>query len=78
MSPSRSVASAAFSKNQFIKLTGSLIALIMEILEFGDDLRVCGFGKCCVQDKKKRKGRDPAIGEEVMLKSRRATILTVS
>jgi len=34
-------------------------------LESGEDVLVSGFGKFCVNDKKERKGRNPATGEDL-------------
>jgi integration host factor subunit alpha len=32
---------------------------------------VSGFGKFCVKEKKERKGRNPATGEDLMLRARK-------
>ena len=32
-------------------------------LESGDDILISGFGKFCVKDKKKRRGRNPVTGD---------------
>ena len=59
-----------FLRNQSIATTESLIALIKDTLASGDDLLVSGFGKFGVKDKKERKGRNPATGDDLMLKPR--------
>jgi integration host factor subunit alpha len=58
-------------KKQSIKIVESLIGIIKASLESGNDVLVSGFGKFCVKDKKERKGRNPATGEDLMLKPRR-------
>ena len=60
-----------FPKNKSVELTESLLEIIKSTLESGDDVLVSGFGKFCVNDKKARKGRNPATGEDLMLKPRR-------
>jgi integration host factor subunit alpha len=58
-------------RNQSVEITESLLELIKATLESGDDVLVSGFGKFCVNEKKARKGRNPATGEDLMLKPRR-------
>ena len=60
-----------FPKNQSVEIVESLLDIIKASLEAGDDLLVSGFGKFTVRDKKERKGRNPATGDDLMLKSRR-------
>ena len=60
-----------FPKNKSVEIVESLLELMKSTLESGDDLLVSGFGKFCVNDKKERKGRNPATGEDLMLKPRR-------
>jgi len=37
----------------------SLLEIIKQTLESGEDVLISGFGKFCVRDKKKRPGRNP-------------------
>ncbi len=60
-----------FLRNKSVEITESLLELIKAALESGDDVLVSGFGKFCVKEKKARKGRNPATGEDLMLKPRR-------
>ena len=60
-----------FPKNQSTELVERLIETIKSTLASGDDVLVSGFGKFCVNDKKARKGRNPATGEDMMLRPRR-------
>jgi len=48
----------------------TLIEIIKRTLETGEDVLVSGFGKFRVKDKKERRGRNPATGEDLMLEPR--------
>ena len=52
-------------------LVASLFETMKETLASGEDLLITGFGKFCVKDKKKRRGRNPWTGEKLPLKARR-------
>ena len=49
----------------------TLLEIVKSTLSTGEDVLVSGFGKFCVKEKRKRKGRNPATGEEMMLGKRR-------
>jgi integration host factor subunit alpha len=42
-----------------------------QTLASGEDVLISGFGKFCVKDKKERRGRNPATGEDLMLGPRK-------
>jgi integration host factor subunit alpha len=67
-----------FPKNQSVEITETLLEIIKGTLTSGDDVMVSGFGKFCVNDKKERKGRNPATGEDLMLKPRRVVTFKCS
>jgi integration host factor subunit alpha len=48
-----------------------LIEIIKESLENNDDVLISGFGKFSVKEKAERKGRNPAIGESMMIPGRK-------
>ena len=60
-----------FPKSRSVEIVETLIEIIKEALESGDDVLVSGFGKFKVREKKARKGRNPATGEGVILEPRR-------
>lgn len=60
-----------FPKIQSVEIVESLLETIKATLETGDDVLVSGFGKFSVKDKQERKGRNPATGDDMMLKPRR-------
>ena len=60
-----------FPKNQSVELVETLLELIKETLESGEDVLVSGFGKFRVKEKKERRGRNPATGGVMMMRPRR-------
>ena len=54
-----------------MKLSNLLLELIKKALESGEDVMISSFGKFCVKKKKERRGRNPATGEEMMLRPRK-------
>ena len=60
------------------ELVEQLIETIKSTLASGDAVLVSGFGKFCVNEKKERRGRNPAIGEEMMLRARRVVTFKCS
>lgn len=64
-------AELGFPRLQSIETVEALLELIKATLESGEEVLVSGFGKFSVKEKNKRKGRNPATGETLMLKPRR-------
>ena len=60
-----------FKGKDSYKLVDKLFGIIKDTLANGEDVLVSGFGKFYVKDKSRRKGRNPATGEDLMLRSRR-------
>ena len=67
-----------FTKHQSFGIVESLLELIKSKLESGEDVLVSGFGKFCVNEKRKRRGRNPATGEDMMLRPRRVVTFKCS
>ena len=44
----------------------------------GDDVLVSGFGKFCVKEKRPRRGRNPATGQDLMLRERKVVTFKCS
>lgn len=65
-------------RNKAVELTETLLELIKKTLETGDDIMISGFGKFCVKQKKERRGRNPATGEDMMLAPRKVITFTCS
>jgi integration host factor subunit alpha len=60
-----------FTKKQSVDLVETLIEIIKGNLERGENVLVSGFGKFCVKVKKERRGRNPATGDDLILRGRR-------
>lgn len=67
-----------FTKNKAVDTVESLLEIIKGALAQGDDVLVSGFGKFCVQEKKKRRGRNPATGSDLILRERRVVTFKCS
>lgn len=65
-------------KNKSAQVVDSLLEIIKETLEDGEDVMISGFGKFCVKDKRKRRGRNPQTGEDLMLDARRVVTFRCS
>ena len=65
-------------KKKAAEMIESLMELIEKTLESGEDVLISGFGKFCVKQKKERKGRNPATGEDLLLGSRRVVTFKCS
>jgi len=61
-------------KTKSAQAIDSLLEIIKKTLENGEDVLISGFGKFCVKEKRKRRGRNPQTGEELMLGERRVVI----
>jgi integration host factor subunit alpha len=60
-----------FSKRDSAELIDAVFEIIKGTLESGEDVLISGFGKFCVKEKRKRRGRNPQTGEELLLEGRR-------
>lgn len=56
----------------------SLLEIIKNALATGDDVLVSGFGKLTVKQKHSRKGRNPATGDDLMLRKRKVVTFKCS
>ena len=59
-----------FTRKKANESVETVLELIKRALESGDDVLISGFGKFCVKQKTQRKGRNPATGENMMLRPR--------
>ena len=67
-----------FTRKKSIETVETLLELIKQSLESGDDVLISGFGKFCVKKKKKRRGRNPATGMDMMLNPRKVVTFQCS
>jgi len=66
------------SKSKSSQIVESLLEIIKRTLASGEDVLITGFGKFCVKDKEKRRGRNPQTGEDMMMRSRRVVTFRCS
>jgi integration host factor subunit alpha len=67
-----------FTKKKAVDTIEALLEIIKGTLEKGDDVLVSGFGKFCVKQKKERRGRNPATGSDLTLRSRKVVTFKCS
>ena len=58
-------------KKECIRIVESVFEIVKDDLEKGNDVMISGFGKWTVKAKKKRKGRNPQTGEELIIDARK-------
>ena len=58
-------------QNQSIQALESILEIIKNTLENGEDVLITGFGKFFVKEKKERRGRNPQTGEDLVLGARK-------
>jgi integration host factor subunit alpha len=65
-------------RNRSSEIVETLLEIIKSTLESGEDVLVSGFGKFSVNEKKARRGRNPATGEDMMLEARKVVTFKCS
>ncbi len=68
----------SLSRKRSAELIETLLEIMKTTLENGEDILISGFGKFCVKEKKKRKGRNPATGDDMMLAPRKVVTFKCS
>lgn len=59
------------TKTRATELFENFLEIIKSTLESGEDILISRFGKFSVKEKSKRRGRNPATGDDLMLGTRR-------
>lgn len=67
-----------FPRYKSVQIVNQLLEIIKSTLADGDDVLISGFGKFCVRQKAERRGRNPATGEDLMLKPRKVVTFKCS
>lgn len=67
-----------FSKKKSVEVIESLLEIMKKALEASEDVLISGFGKFCVKQKGQRRGRNPATGEDLILRERRVVTFKCS
>jgi len=66
------------SKSQSRAVVESLLEIIKQTLEKGENLLISGFGKLEVKEKSARRGRNPQTTEDLQLRARRVVVFKTS
>lgn len=77
------IVESLFAKNMFTKgdsarVIETLFEIMKQALEEGEDVLISGFGKFCVKEKSKRRGRNPQTGESMILSPRKVVTFKIS
>ena len=67
-----------YTKRISTDIVETLLGIIKQTLESGEDVLISGFGKFCVKVKKERRGRNPATGGDMMLRPRKVVTFKCS
>jgi integration host factor subunit alpha len=67
-----------YTRKKSTETIETIFELIKLTFSSGDDVLISGFGKFCVKDKRERKGRNPATGEDMVLAPRRVVTFRCS
>ena len=67
-----------FTKKKSVDIIEGLIEIMKSTLAQGEDVLVSGFGKFSVKEKRSRRGRNPATGDDLMLRERKVVTFKCS
>ena len=67
-----------YTRKKSIETVETVLELIKRSLESGEGVLISGFGKFCVKGKNKRRGRNPATGEDLILRERKVVTFKCS
>ncbi|MBW1607950.1 MAG: integration host factor subunit alpha [Deltaproteobacteria bacterium] len=73
-----SIHDLGFTKKKSVEIIESLLEIIKGTLEKNENVLISGFGKFCVKQKKQRRGRNPATGDDLMLEERKVVTFKCS
>ncbi len=73
-----SVHDLGYTKKKSIDIVEKLLGIIKNKLEKSEDVLISGFGKFCVKTKKERRGRNPATGNDLILRRRKVVTFKCS
>ena len=67
-----------FTRNKSVEIVENLLEIVKSALDSGEDVLVSGFGKFCVKEKGRRRGRNPATGADLMIDARKVVTFKCS
>ena len=65
-------------RKESVELVETFLELIKSTLGSGEDVLISGFGKFCVREKRERRGRNPATGDDMFLAPRKVVTFKCS
>ncbi len=65
-------------KNHSSEIVETLLEIIKSTLASGEDVMISNFGKFCFKEKRERRGRNPATGEDMILEPKRVVTFKCS
>ena len=60
-----------YSQKESLAMVDSVLSILKQTLESGEDVKIAGFGKFEVRQKNARRGRNPQTGEAITIEARR-------
>jgi len=66
------------TKTESRRAVETLFEIMKETLERGEEVKISGFGKFQVKEKKARRGRNPRTGTDMTLRERRILVFRTS
>ena len=67
-----------FNRKKSVQMLEDLLEIIKRNLGNGEDVLISGFGKFCVKNKRERRGRNPATGNDLILDKRKVVTFNCS
>jgi integration host factor subunit alpha len=67
-----------FTRKKSTETVETILEIIKSTPASGEDVLISGFGKFCVKEKRERRGRNPATGEDIILAPRRVVTFKCS
>ena len=61
----------SYSNKESLEMLDSLLEIMKQTLESGEDVLISGFGKFSVKEKMERQGRNPQNGQPMMIAPRK-------
>jgi integration host factor subunit alpha len=67
-----------FNRKKSVQLLENLLEIMKKNLADGEDVLISGFGKFCIKEKRERRGRNPATGDDLILDKRKVVTFNCS
>lgn len=67
-----------FNRKKSVQMLENLLEIMKKSLSSGEDVLISGFGKFCVKEKRERRGRNPATGDDLILDKRKVVTFNCS